>query len=141
MSIAFKFLLAMSTLILLSLCVKDMCGAVTWEGTYEQAIDRNLKEHKPLMLVFYTDACGYCKKLENETLTDPRIEKILKDFICVHINCDLRPDLKKKYFIRGVPLVLFISANQKRDWLVGYRTPDSFLKDLNDFIQIAKETV
>ena len=117
-----------------SLFFSTAAHAINWTPTYEQGFAKSKELNKPLMLVFYTDACGYCKKLERETLSDPRVEKILKGFVCVHINCKDRPELQRKYRIRGVPLVLFISADGKKDWLVGFRTADKFIKELNQFI-------
>lgn len=132
------FLKSIGAIIVATVLLSNV-SLVNWENNYELALKKAKEENRPVMLCFYTNACGYCKKLENETLSNAEVLKAIEPFVKVHINLDERPDLQRKYLIRGVPVVLFISASGKKDWMIGYRTPESFLQELNRFLEIMNQ--
>ena len=43
--------------------------------TFEKAIEINKTNPKPLLVSIYTDWCGWCKKMDNETYSNPIIAK------------------------------------------------------------------
>lgn len=51
---------------------------VNWLS-FEKAIEINKTNPKPLLVSIYTDWCGWCKKMYNETYTNPVIAKYVND--------------------------------------------------------------
>mgnify|MGYP005990114829 FL=1 len=51
---------------------------VNWLS-FEKAIELNKTNPKPLLVSIYTDWCGWCKKMYNETYTNPVIAKYVND--------------------------------------------------------------
>lgn len=51
---------------------------VNWLS-FEKAIELNKTNPKPLLVSIYTDWCGYCKRMDKETYTNPVIAKYIND--------------------------------------------------------------
>lgn len=65
---------------------------------------------KPILLYFYFDGCGVCKKMEKSTFQDTAVfEYLNKHYLCYKINVDSFNDFKKwkqaeKWSIRSIEL-------------------------------------
>ncbi len=85
------------------------------------------KDKRPVFVDFYTDWCSWCKKMDQETYTDPGIQKLIKEgWVAMKINAE---DNSKKgvfngksmtyreigqYFrVSGYPSFLFIDKEGK----------------------------
>ena len=85
----------------------------------------------PMMIVFGADWCHYCKKLENETLSQPQMaEYINTHFIAVHLDKD-QPKGQEAARILGVSdlpctVILSPSADRVQDKILGYRDVTQF---------------
>lgn len=66
---------------------------------------------KPVMLIFGADWCGYCKKLENETIS----KMDLSDFEVHHIDIDTQSGkgFYKAYDLNGVPSIVVLERVDK----------------------------
>lgn len=68
--------------------VKAQDEKVKWY-TFEEAIELNKKEQRKIFIDVYTDWCGWCKKMEATTFTDPVITNILnKDYYAVRFDAE-----------------------------------------------------
>ena len=59
-------------------CTAPVQSQVKWH-TIEQASQAKIGE-KLYFIDFYTSWCGYCKKMDRETFTDPTVAKILNKY-------------------------------------------------------------
>ncbi len=67
---------------------------------YDEGVKLAAKTNKPMIIDFYTEWCGWCKKMDKTTYTDPQIiQYINKVFIPIKLN----PELKEQYNIAGGP--------------------------------------
>jgi len=80
---------------------------IMWAGSYETAFKEAAAKEKPVMLVFYADWCGWCKKLEKEVLSSGRIAIEAQNFVCLKVNADRDTARAKKYEVAGLPSVVF----------------------------------
>lgn len=57
--------------------------------TFEEAVELNKTEQRKIFIDVYTDWCGWCKKMEATTFTNPVIAKILnKDYYAVRFDAE-----------------------------------------------------
>jgi thioredoxin-related protein len=117
--------------------------SLTWVSTavlYDTTIEK--KDHS--LLFFFTDWCYWCQKLKKETLTDPRVVRVLNesfnisqvnpqaDSLVVYFDTTVTCGaLANIYDVKSIPQTCVL--DRPGDLLVkisGYKTPDQFLQML-----------
>ncbi|MBN2395753.1 MAG: thioredoxin fold domain-containing protein [Candidatus Atribacteria bacterium] len=114
--------------------------------SYDQAITKSKVENIPTLIYFYSDQCGWCRKLENETLDDEKVKAIMvKNFSTVKINSNSSKTViengkkitekqlsEQVYQVKGTPTIWFLTSDNKRiASLPGYVKPDMLINVLN----------
>jgi thioredoxin-related protein len=108
---------------------------------YDEALTLAAKQNKPLMVDFYTDWCGFCKKLDKNTYADPTVAEYIKGhFIAVKVNAESKEpfnlptgqmtgsSLAKSFGVTGYPAVWFLKPNGERiNYYPGYAPPEKFI--------------
>jgi thioredoxin-like negative regulator of GroEL len=97
---------AASLLFVHPLCFAERVKPVT--GSYKQALRKAGEQGKPLLVDFYTDWCGYCKKL------DKQIEEIagtVNKFAYYKVNAEQNRALAKEFGVRGYPTVVIVKPD------------------------------
>ena len=65
--------------------------------SFEKAIALNTKNPKPIIIDVYTDWCGWCKKLDKDTYSNPVIiDYINKNYYAVKLDGEGKDDIKFK---------------------------------------------
>jgi hypothetical protein len=59
----------------------------------DDAVQRSHREHKPLLVEFYTDWCQPCKEFDGSVLPDPRVQAALRDVVWVRYDAEAEPGL------------------------------------------------
>ncbi|MBI5916063.1 MAG: DUF255 domain-containing protein [Bacteroidetes bacterium] len=68
-------------------------GQITWM-TWDEAMKANEKAPKKIFIDFYTDWCGWCKKMDQSTFTEPGVVKYVNDnFYAVKFNAEQKEDV------------------------------------------------
>ena len=83
-------------LLILATCLfaLNIQAQVKWESI-EQASQSPNPDKKAYFIDFYTTWCGWCKKMDKETFTDPTVVKILnKYYIPVKFNAEGNSEFK-----------------------------------------------
>jgi len=116
--------------------------AISWRYDLSGALKAAKKEQKPIMIDFYTDWCGWCKKLDRDTYSDSRVQKLAGQFICVKVDGDRNADSIGKYNIRGYPTILFLDSNGNIvQQIPGYVGPADFSKTMNAILEKTEKPV
>jgi thioredoxin-related protein len=137
-------------LVLLSLNLQAQ-DQIQWMK-FEEAIAANANNPKMILVDVYTDWCGWCKKMDKETFTDPQvIAHFQKNFYAVKLNAE---DTKRKFPFMGrtfteAEMAASMRVNSYPNFVViepglqniaqlpGYRGPEDFLAGLAELIQKA----
>jgi thiol-disulfide isomerase/thioredoxin len=103
--------------------------AISWSYDLESALKRAKDKQKPVMVDFYTDWCGWCKKLDSTTYADTKVTGLAAKFICVKIDGDKNRETVTKYSISGYPTIFLLDPNGSvANRIVGYTGPEELAK-------------
>ena len=146
----FTFFLSFSLALTLTNTVQGQ-ESIQWMK-FEEAIAANAKNPKMILVDVYTDWCGWCKKMDKDTFTDPRvIAHFQKNFYAVKLNAE---DTNRKFPFMGktfseAEMAASMRVNSYPNFVViepglqniaqlpGYREPAAFLAGLTDLIDKA----
>lgn len=114
---------------------------LTWLP-YNEGLLKAEKESKYVLIYFYTNECGWCKKMDKETYSNEEVQKILSDkFVAIKINAKSENKVVEKgkkiserelaimYQVSGYPTTWFLESNH--DWIAplpGYAAAEQFIK-------------
>lgn len=116
---AFTAMTLLITFLIASIPVTSYC--LSWEKNLDGGLAKAKSEGKPVMIDFYTDWCGWCKKLDADTYSNQRVQDLARSFICLKVNGDKFPNLVSKYLIEGYPTIVFLDpAGAEVARIVGY---------------------
>jgi thioredoxin-related protein len=119
---------------------------LTWIR-YDDGLKQAAKAKKPIIVDFYTDWCGFCKKMDKMTYADSTVSKYLKEhFVMVKVNGESKDpltlptgsmtgrELTRSFSVTGYPTTWFLDpTGQRIDKLVGYVGPDKLIIVLRYF--------
>lgn len=109
--------------------------AINWRYNFEDALKSAKSQNKPIMVDFYTDWCGWCKKLDSDTYSDPKVRAAAEKFICVKVDAEKESALANKYAVAGFPTIMFLDKDGKViSKITGYLPPDKFLANINKIL-------
>jgi len=112
--------------------------AIDWEHDLKAALDKAKSVKKPVMADFFATWCGPCKRLNDETFNDSKVESLTGEFICVKIDVDENPDLVRQYGVRGYPTVIFFDENGRVvGQSIGYRDAAFFTPVMRNALEKA----
>jgi thioredoxin-related protein len=106
--------------------------AINWRSNFQDALKSAKAGGKPVMVDFYTDWCGWCKKLDSDTYSNPKVSSLSEKFVCVKINAEKDPSLAEKCNVSGYPTILFLDGNGKvLSRIPGFLPADQFYNEMN----------
>src|SRR6266513_5791070 len=71
---------------------------VHWHPWGEAALERARAEDKPILLDIGAVWCHWCHVMDGESYEDPAVAELLnRDFVCVKVDRDERPDVDSRY--------------------------------------------
>lgn len=115
-------------------CAKEKREAsadLVWLESFDEALRIAGQKNKMVMIDFYADWCGWCKRLDETTYRDKDVIAKGKDLVNVRIDADREHELVRRYKISGLPTILFIDSTGKEiHRVVGYRPPQDFVKEM-----------
>lgn len=131
------------TLALLCLCLSMQASnlfaepgrnGIEWLTSYDEAIKKAQATQKPIVLFFTgSDWCGWCTKLEEESLNTPQFAEAVGDkLIFVKLDFPMykaqdpkitaqNKQLQKRFDVRSYPSIIILDANQNKIGNTGYR--------------------
>lgn len=80
---------------------------------FEQAKQMSQSSGKPILALFGAAWCHWCKKMEQETLTNDSVRNVVSNYVYIKIDTDTNKNLVNQYKIRGLPTTLIIDSSGK----------------------------
>ena len=114
--------------------------------SYDQALTKSKIENIPTLIYFYSDNCGWCRKLEDETFKNQEVKELMnRDFAIVKINSNssnvvvsdkgksTEKQLSQEFYqVRANPTIWFLNSNEERIApLPGYAPAEDFISVLH----------
>ena len=90
-----------------------------------------------IVLYFYREWCGYCKKLDREVLSTAKFGSTYPTVIKVKVNPERdgrAATLAEQYGIRGFPTIFVVPSKGRASSIVGYGGPDGFYTRLTEAV-------
>ena len=102
--------------------------------SFEKACTLAKASKKQIMIDFYTEWCGPCKKLDQTTWKDAKALKWLSTrLVCLKVDAEKNVKLATKYKVDAYPTILFLRPDGSEiDRIVGYLDPKEFLSSAKD---------
>ncbi len=89
------FIALISSAVLLSSTTKDG-DKIKWL-TWEEAIEMNKENPKKIFIDVYTDWCGWCKRMDATTFTDPEIVQYINEhFYAIKLDAEMKENITFK---------------------------------------------
>lgn len=115
-------------------------AAISWKRDLPAALEEAKKAGRPVMADFYADWCGWCKKLDATTYSNPAVQKLAEGFISVKIDGDKNENLTVKYRVTGYPTVIFFDSGGNIVMKYpGYLGPDGFARMMKGVLTKAEK--
>lgn len=126
--------------------------SVDWYS-WNDGYTKGMKENKIILIDCYTDWCGWCKKMDQNTYTNEQVVKMVEEhFMPIKFN----PEEKKTYQVdgkevngrelqkmlshgnqTGYPTTFFIIPELNKVYIeAGYQGPKKFKKTLKKYMKI-----
>ncbi|HUV30891.1 MAG TPA: DUF255 domain-containing protein [Acidobacteriota bacterium] len=122
----------------------DSMAAIHWLS-YTEAAQKSQAEDKHMLIHFTTKTCGWCRKMERETYTDPEVVRIVNEsFAPVQVWSDSYDEIdiegykisqralsREEFGVSSYPQFWFVTPSRtKVGPLKGYLPPDRFIRAL-----------
>ena len=87
------------------------------------------KPEQPTVVLFGASWCSWCRKMEADTLADPKVTTIAGQFLWVKVDVDKDQELAARYGVDGVPVAVVARSNRGASWArrAAIMPPDKFV--------------
>lgn len=83
-----------------------------WHPAYESAAAKSRETERPMLIHFYAEWCGPCRRMEAGVLNHPTVLDGLRDRVAaVKVNYDRRPDLVGRFNISLLPCDVLVAPD------------------------------
>ncbi|MDD5349324.1 MAG: HEAT repeat domain-containing protein, partial [Chthoniobacteraceae bacterium] len=102
-----------------------------WSANLESALARAGREYQPILVVFSSPGCGWCKRLKTEVFVDPDVAELLRHFVRVEIDVTQNETAAFQFQVRGTPALRILdAAGQMQSAADGFLAAPAFLEFL-----------
>lgn len=111
-------------------------GDLVWASGYRQGLQQAQTTHRPVLISFRSSACDWCRKMDAETFTDPRVVSLTHDYVCVSVDALREPALIRQYHITDFPVTLIADGSGlMKSRLDGFATPEQLISVLKNVVE------
>lgn len=109
-------------------------GTLPWfAGSYEELCEKARRENRPVVVFLWTDGSRWCRRLESEALSDPKLAAAVAGTLAWNADANLGAGkmLSERLGAHACPLLIFFDDQGRAlDCLDGYQAKEQFLTDV-----------
>lgn len=111
-------------------------GGLSFHTSIDTGINEAKGLNKPIFLYFRSETCYWCKKFEEESLSNKSIMDILNtNFVIVSIDTFKQKNVAKTFGVRSTPFMIFFTKDgEEISRIPGYIPADEFLVKLKSVL-------
>lgn len=114
-------------------------GRLSFYTSIDTGLNESKNLSKPIFLYFRSETCYWCKRFEEEALSDKRVIDILnKNFVIVSIDIFKQKNVAFNLNVRSTPYMIFFKDGEEIARIPGYLPTDEFLVKLNEILEKSK---
>ncbi len=109
-------------------------GSLEWFcGTWEELLVEAQRSDRLVFVDFWTEWCGFCKKLDHTTFRDAAVAKEMRDVLCFSVDAEdpQYAAVTRRLQPPSYPTLAFLEPNgELREVLIGYLDPAQFVEEV-----------
>jgi thiol:disulfide interchange protein DsbD len=91
---------------------KIRLGGLDFTTSLESGLEEARSMDRPVFIYLHSWSCGWCKKFEEEVLTDPEVISIVKSsFVHVAVEVNEQRELTGRFNVYGTPTMVFLNRD------------------------------
>jgi thioredoxin-like negative regulator of GroEL len=114
---------------------------IRWLQGFDDALKKARALHKPLLVDFWADWCGWCHRLDQTTYVDPDVVRLSESFVAVKVDTEGSPKdvaVASRYDVTSLPTIAFLTPSGRQVMrLSGFQGPGRFPRTLETALQEA----
>lgn len=79
---------------------------------FQEAKAFSQQSGKPILAVFGASWCGWCKKMERETLSDSKVKLAMTNYIYVKVDADVDKSTVDQFNVQGLPTTIITDGSR-----------------------------
>jgi thioredoxin-related protein len=108
-------------------------GGVDFISSLESGLIEADSKSMPAFVYFHSRSCGWCKKFEEEVLTDKEVISAIKSsFIPISIDVNEQGKISRSFDVWGTPTMVFLDGDMEIRRVRGYMDAETFSATLNE---------
>ena len=110
---------------------------INWHSSYTKALEEAQTSERPLLVKVSATWCGYCTKMNRETLSDDAVaQEINEHFVALELDADRDRELISKFRVSSFPTTIVVAPDRRiLRRISGYQGKAEFTSNLRSTLQ------